>query len=135
MEVYILTQFDDKNFASCCHRFLVSSRKTVDEINSHNNDVDHQQLMLVWNGLSTTKRGNKPKMRASLTQELAYMCCRMHCLNRVDSYGRIQCNTACENAVQFHRDDHPSFDKNVQCSCLVCKCPYSVLFYCRQSKK
>ena len=129
IEVSTLTQSDRENCASCCHRFLVPIGKIVDKINVHNNKVrrDHQQLMLTWSGLSTMRRGSKPKAGASLTQQLGCMCCRVHCLNCVDGCDCIQCKTACENSVQSNRDDHPYFDKNFQCSCPACKCPCSVL--------
>ena len=111
--------------------FSFQSGKTVDEINIYNNKVrrDHQQLMLIWSGLSTTRRGGKPKAGALLTQQFACMYCRMHYLNHVNGCGCIQCKTLCENDVQSNRDDRPYFDKSFQCSCPVCKCPYSVRYY------
>ena len=71
MKVSTLTQFDHDNCVSCCHRFFVPIGENVDEINSHNNKVrrDHQQVMLIWNGLYNTMRYIKPKSGASLNQQ------------------------------------------------------------------
>ena len=61
--------------------------------------------------MSTSHRGTKPKAGQLLTLQLVCMCCRIHCLNRVDSSGFLQSNIVCENEIQSNRNDRPFFNK------------------------
>ena len=129
--------FDTNNCASahCCHHFCLCIGLSSTEIRKNNEDKrdGHREEMTKWHTASVSHRGPKPKMPKMMSQQLACMCSRMHCLDRVDGKGCFVCELACKNAKSAGRDDRPYFDKNWNCTCPVCNCNCSVVYFCHNS--
>ena len=108
--------FDTNNCASAHgrRRFCLCVGLSSTEIRKNNKDKrdGHREEMTKWHTASVSRRGPKPKMPKMMSQQLACMCTRMHCLNCVDGKGCFVCELACENAKSSGRDDCPYFDKN-----------------------
>ena len=129
--------FDQSNCPSCLHIYVLPIGKSLMDKHKHNTAVRkiHTEQMTVWNKHSSSRRVPRPKAGIIYTQELACMCTRMHCLNRIDGAGCFRCKDACSNAIQAGRDDRPFFYTNFECTCIICTCQCSVLFFRHDGKK
>lgn len=102
--------FDQNNCPACLHRFVLSVGKSLVEIKVHNEDIrsKHEKTMTIWNSLPSMRRGAKPKIRPIHSQHLAWMCTKMHCINRIKGVGCVKCIGACLNAVKAGWDTAPT---------------------------
>jgi len=129
--------FDVSNCAYCKHRFIVPIGLQVPEITRHNTKVskDHCIKMRKWNNTPVKKRGVKPRPEKSLTQQLACICTKMNCLDKVNGSGCFKCESACTNAIEQNSDIRPYFDANFECKCKICICECEVVYFRHEAKK
>jgi len=130
------TSFDVENCASCRHRFLLPVGRDIVEITRYNQQVrsQHTKAMMIWHSASRSRKASKPQAGKSITQQLACMCQKLHCLSNNTGHGCFTCEQACKNAIAAGRNDRPYFDKDFKCVCPVCACECSVLYYRHQGK-
>ena len=81
--------FDVDKCAYCKHRLFISVYLDTIQITRFNSKVQksHEEKMKVWNGTQTKKRGIKPRPNKSISQHLAFLCCKMNCVDRCDDSG------------------------------------------------
>ena len=98
--------FDIDNCAYCKHRFVIPIGMDINDLTRFNNKVQKQHLdkMIVWNNIASKKRGPKPRPNKSVSQHLAYLCCKMNCLERRDGSGCMKCESACSHAIEQGSD-------------------------------
>jgi len=130
------TSFDVENCASCRHRFLLPVGRDIVEITWYNQQVrsQHTKAMMIWHSASRSRKASKPQAGKSITQQLACMGQKLHCLSNNTGHGCFTCEQACKNAIAAGRNDRPYFDKDFKCACPVCACECSVLYYRHQGK-
>ena len=124
------------NCASCKHNFLYPVGQTQLEIHHHNDSMkgEYRQKMVLWNAMTASRRGPKPKIGKSLSQKLMCLCTRLHCLNRTGGNGCFKCEWACLEAVNQNSEIRPYFDSDMNCMCPVCTCQCSVVYYRHEEK-
>ena len=129
--------FDLNNCAYCKHRFVVPIGMDIVERNKHNTKVESEYhvKMEKWNTTSTVKRGAKPRPGKLLTQHLACICVKMNCLDKTNGSGCFKCEIACDNAIEQGSDVRPYFNANFECTCHICKCECSVIYYRHEANK
>ena len=123
--------------ANCKHNFVLPVGSTSLEIHHHNDKVKvaFRDKMAIWNTMSVSRKGPKPKVGRSISQKLMCLCTRMHCLNRSDGNGCFKCEWACTEAHKQDSSTRPYFDQNMNCVCPVCICQCSVVYFRHEEKR
>ena len=129
--------FDMNCCAACKHKYIIPIGLDVVEITNHNRKVgkNHHEKMKVWTNTPNQKRGVRPRPDKVLSQHLACLCCKMNCIDRRDGGGCRKCEAACANTIEQGSDFRPFLDSNFICSCDVCVCKCSVVYYRHEAKK
>ena len=129
--------FDVSNCAYCKHRFVVPIGLEVGEITSHNTKVakEHNAKMRKWTNTPVKKKGVKPRPNKSISQQLACICTKMNCLDKINGSGCFKCEIACTNAIEQNSDIRPFFDLNFECKCKICICECEVVYFRHEAKK
>ena len=129
-------KLDFTSCANCKHNFVLPIGSPQIEINHHNDTIKqvYREKMYEYNHKSRSRKGGpKPKMGRALSMKLACLCTRMHCMNRPDGVGCLKCEWACfENKDKTVR---PYFDENKDCTCPICRCQCSVVYFRNEEKK
>ena len=83
MKSLIDRSFDIDKCAYCKYRFIIVVRLDSNQIKRFNNkdQKSHEEKMKAWNGTPTKVRRTKPRLNKSLSQHLAYLCCKMNCVD------------------------------------------------------
>ena len=55
----------------------------------------------------------KPRPNKSISQQLACLCTKMNCFDKIDGSGCFKCEIACENAIQQNSNIRPFFYINL----------------------
>jgi hypothetical protein len=110
---------------ACMHPFamIIGSDK---EINESNDEATAKLIDAIdeWKKRNPRSRGKKPTFSTVLgSTEIVCMCTTMHCGNREDGVGCIQC----EEVVENNGTRPPLIDARI-CSCQVCRCDCSVKY-------
>lgn len=131
------TGFDTENCASCRHHYLLPVGKDLNEIHRHNNNCrkDHLTKMIKWNNLPVKRKGSKPKSGRHLSQQLACLCTKMHCTNSLNGQGCFKCVELCTQARDAGSLSRPLFDDKLRCTCDICRCQCSVLYFRHDAAK
>ena len=130
-------EYDFEACASCNHRYVLPVGIEIQEILKINDDLrqSHTKATEKWHSLSSSRRGPKPKPIAHISQQLACMCSRMNCLSRIDGIGCLKCSRMCTNYSGVNSYARPMFDANLNCTCGVCACQCTALYYRDQTSK
>ena len=126
---------DILNVSNCTnykHPFLLPIGETLLSITINNDKVKHKfcEKMAAWNSHSTSYRGPNPKAGRSISQKLACLCTCLHRMNRLDGNGCMKCQWAYKDAIQKEQLYRPWFDDNMNCTCPICDCQFSIVYFC-----
>lgn len=70
-----------------------------------------------------------------MTQHLACVCVKMNCLDKKNGSGCFKCEIAYENAIEQGSDVRPYFNANFECTCHICRCECSVIYYRHEANR
>jgi len=114
--------FDVSNCAYCQHRFIVPIAMQVGEITRHNTNVakEHNAKMKKWVNTPVKKRRVKPRPNKFISQQLACICTKMNCLDKINGSGCFKCEIACTNAIDQNSDVGPFFGTIFECTYKIC---------------
>ena len=129
--------YDFEACARCNHRFLLPVGMHISEILKINEKVRKCQTaeFKKCNGLSSSRRPPRPKPVGHTSQKLACMCSRLNCMSRLDGLGCMKCMRICKEYRDKDSYARPMFDSNLNCTCDVCDCNCTALYYRDQSAK
>ena len=128
--------FNVSNYAYFKHRFVVPIVMQAGEIMKHNTRVakEHSGKLKKWVNTHMKKRV-KPCPSKSISQQLAYICVKMSCLDYINGSGCFKFEIACTNAINQNSDARPFFNINFECTCKICKCKCDVVYFRHEAKK